>query len=424
MLRSRGGVEPKSLYIKFDFMEKYYRGGFLFFPCLLFCFCLFFSCSGKWDSGSSSGIIENPGLFISDSLTPFEDIRWIHAERMASFMTNRQRANQVLMTGIDGNKSFASYLYAHFEGTVPGAILLFGYNIGGTGAQVKSFLSGCSSAFQKIGTPVPVIFAIDHEGGDVFRTKGVTSFLPSAEKVASTLDIDVAEALYASAGRELAALGIKLNLAPVFESYPENSSFMGSRIFSPDPAVSSAYAAAAVRGFQSSGVLCAVKHFPGNGGGDPHSFLPVVNASLDECEDRYFAPFRDVLKENPAAVLVSHVVFSAVDNVPFCLSKKGVTGILRSSLGFKGLVLTDDISMGALSQAGWPEDKAAVSALAAGCDLVMTSSTGIKKIAGAIVSEAERNDEFAARLEQAAAKVVFLKMTAGIMDYPGIYEKK
>lgn len=385
-------------------MKKFFENCFLFASL-----CLFFLCFLGAEAGAS---------------TPFRDIRWIHAERAASFMSTRQQANQVLMTGIDGNRSFSPYLYRHFKGTVPGAVLLFGYNIGGSPPQVRSFLEDCSKAFIQIGSSAPVIFAIDHEGGDVFRTGGVTAFLPSARKVASSMTTAEAEKLYSSAGKELADLGIKFNLAPVFESDADSSSFLGSRIFSTDPQTAASYAAAAVRGFQSAGVMCAVKHFPGNTGEDPHSSLPVVNASFRECEDKYFNPFRIVLEENPAAVLVSHAVFSAVDSLPFCLSKKGVTGILRSSLGFTGLVLTDDISMDALSKAGWEEDAAAVAALAAGCDMVMTSSTEIKKIAGAIAAEAGKNAEFAHRLEEAAARVIYLKMKAGIMDYPGIYGKE
>lgn len=390
-------------------------GASLFIPCL--------SCSAE-NAEKPTAVLsdENRGQSgSSHAASSVDDMLRLHASRVAAAMSVRQKACQVLMTGVDGNAAFAPYLYTHFAGTVPGAVLLFGYNIGGTAGQVRSFLADCARAFQTLGTPAPVLFAIDHEGGEVFRTKDVTGFLPSARDVASSMDAAAAEALYASAGKELAALGITLNLAPVVESSAA-SAFMGSRVFSRDPGVAAAYAAAAVRGFQSAGVLCVAKHFPGNAGDDPHSGLPVVASSMEECEAEYFAPFKTVLREKPAAVLVSHVVFSAVDDAPFCLSKKGVSGILRASCGFDGLVLTDDISMRALSDAGWKEDAAAVAALAAGCDMVMTSSTGIKRIVSAIVREAETDPGFSSRLEEAAARVVFLKMRAGVMAAPVAYE--
>lgn len=341
----------------------------------------------------------------------------LHAARAAAVMPDWQKASQVLMTGIDGNTSFSPYLYRHFDGVVPGAVLLFGYNIGDTAEQVRAFLADCASAFRNIGTPAPVVFAIDHEGGDVYRTGRLTTRLPSARTVASTMTVREAEDLYAQAGKELFSLGIRLNLAPVAECPPEDASFLGSRVFSPDPGKTAAYAAAAVRGFQSAGVLCAVKHFPGNAGNDPHASVAVVDVPPAECRERYFAPFYAVLRGQPAAVLVSHTVFSAVDNVPFCLSAKGVTGILKGEMGFSGLVLTDDISMEALAAAGWPETKAAVAAIAAGCDMILTSSTEIRAITGALCARAAEDPVFRIRLEEAAANVLFFKQRAALLSY-------
>lgn len=333
-------------------------------------------------------------------------------------MTPSDKAAQVLMTGIDGKESFAKYLYGHFEGTVPGAILLFKSNIADSPEGVYAFLQDCDRAFDSLGSPAPVLFAIDHEGGLVYRMGTVTSRLPSASDVATYLDIATARSLYESAGTQLSALGIHMNLAPVAETLmDENKEFLGTRSFSPSGKVTSTYAIAAVKGYQNAGVAAVVKHFPGNGPGDPHRKLPVIDVSRKDLDKDFIAPFKATLKSRPDAVLVSHVIVSAIDpDAPFCLSHRGVTGLLRRELGFNGLVITDDIAMSALSKNGYGPEQAAVLALRAGCDMIMTSSPDIRSVARAIADEAIRDNQFGKRLDEAVLRVLNVKARVGLIS--------
>jgi len=115
-------------------------------------------------------------------------------------------------------------------------------------------------------------------------------------------------------------------------------------------------------------------------------------------------------------VLVSHIIVSAVDpELPFCLSPAGVNGVLRDGLGFDGLVLTDDISMDAIARYGRNSGQAAVLALKAGCDMVMTSDPDIRSIANAIRAEAERDGAFAQRLDEAVLHILEAKFRAGLV---------
>lgn len=343
---------------------------------------------------------------------------WMAREAAATLasMTTEEKSSQVLMTGIDGKDAFPGYLLEHFRGVVPGAVLLFRYNIADSPGGVHDYLSSCDRAFLSLDSKTRVLFAIDHEGGDVFRTAGVTSRLPSAQFVADHLSPAEAENLYALSGTELDALGIGMNLAPVTEcETPFNAAFLGTRAYSDRAETVALYARAAVRGYRSSGMLTVLKHFPGNGKGDPHAGLPRLDVSRKELLEKYAGTFKSVLADKPDAVLVSHIVVPSVDRVPFCLSRAGVTGILRGSLGFKGAIMTDDIAMAALSRNGYKPKDAAIAALRAGCDMIMTSDRDIRSIASAIAHTADSDPEFAKRLDDAVSRILAMKARAGLV---------
>lgn len=344
--------------------------------------------------------------------------KWLELEarRVASAMTVTEKASQVLMACVDGNESFTGAMRDHFRGQVPGAVLLFGYNIARSPGQVRAFIDSCDSGFERLGGCASVMFAIDHEGGDVVRTRGVTSPLPSARAVADSLSEDAAERLYALSGAQLAELGIDLNLAPVAETLDEaNEAFLGTRAYSGDSRRVVEYASAAIRGYRSAGVMTAIKHFPGNGTVDPHVSLPRLDASTRELYRKYAAPFDALLKDNPDAILVSHIIVPAIEDKPFCLSRSGVTGIIRKKMAFDGVVITDDVAMAALGKNGYEGPEAAVLALEAGCDLVMVSSGNLRPIVRAIASRAESDPRFAARLDEAVARILRMKAAHGLV---------
>ena len=366
-------------------------------------------------------------LIISCSREPLPELvvtaytpgQWLsrEAETLAASLTQRQRAAQVLMTGIDGKHTFPPHLWAHFEGIVPGAILLFGYNIADTPEKVHAYLASCSHAFGVPGGSVTPFFAIDHEGGSVFRLSGITSSLPSAARISRTLPVDQTEKLYAYSGTQLRLLGFTMNLAPVAEVLsPSNAPFLANRSFDSDPDRVIAYAAAAVRGYRRSGVLPVLKHYPGNTDADPHSFSSSLDIPDEEFDSVYRYPFRTLFSRGAPAVLLSHIRLTTLDpDVPFCLSPAGVTGILRNGDAFSGLVITDDISMGALADGSSSSAENAVQAIRSGCDMVMTSDTDIQAIVSAIEAEARKDAVFDRRLEEAVVSILRAKFDTGIV---------
>ncbi len=234
-------------------------------------------------------------------------------------------------------------------------------------------------------TAAPVL--IDQEGGRVQRLgpPHAPAYPPARSygRMAArdvTGAVDAVRTGHARLGRDLVPLGINVNCAPVLDLAVEGGDdVIGDRAFASDPEVVATLGRAALEGLGSAGVVPVVKHIPGHGraGSDSHVTLPVVNAPANVLHESDFVPFR-ALRDAPAA-MTAHVVYAAVDaTLPLTLSRRGIREIVRGSIGFEGLLISDDLCMGALT--GKPAQRA-VAALAAGCDLVLHCSGSIDEMA-------------------------------------------
>jgi beta-N-acetylhexosaminidase len=224
------------------------------------------------------------------------------------------------------------------------------------------------------------LIAIDHEGGWVQRLteRHGVSRLPTAQKVADSLSPDRAQALYFQAGSEIARLGFTLNLAPVVDLHDPTNPAIGhfGRAFDADPVRVLAYARAFVDGFAEAGVLCALKHFPGNGHtlGDSHQG-PADGSNWSE---RDLAPFAQLIAAGRARLIMAgHAQIPSLEPrpVPVSLSEPVIRGLLRQRLNFNGVAMTDDLDMQAVSSL-MPRRDAVIKAVSAGNDLLMIRNVG------------------------------------------------
>ncbi|WP_230974536.1 glycoside hydrolase family 3 N-terminal domain-containing protein [Treponema vincentii] len=340
---------------------------------------------------------------------------------VVSQLSLEEKAAQVLMVNIAGSKTADAKSIASFKGTVPGAVLLFGYNIADTPQAVADFLESAAQGFQSTAqrsgrTFVPPLFALDNEGGTVYRTRRITAPLPAAEEIGKRFSVEETEELYRLLGQQMRELGLHLNLAPVAEAGTEDvATALGTRTFSSEPEQAGQYAAAAVRGMQNTGILAAVKHFPGNSAADLHKSAAELTVDYEAFLSRYCSVFQPSITDDAAAVLISHITVPAVEAAPFCFSTKGIA-LLRNVLGFSGLIITDDIAMQALNRNGASPEENAVRAIAAGCDMVMCSLSKIYPLVEAIAEKARTDTAFAKRLDEAVLHVLTAKQKVQLID--------
>ena len=340
------------------------------------------------------------------------------AARIAASLDDASLAAQVLLTAIDGKASLTPAMRSLLERFPAGGIMLFRYNLDTTKAEVKALLSQASALVAgKAG--IPPFMAVDHEGGLVQRFgPGVAKLPPAlsfwelAGKEGRDVALANAQILYSLSAAEIRELGITLVLGPVAETLnQDNRLFLDTRSYGPDPDFVRDAASVFIRSMDAQGIACALKHFPGNTAADPHSGASQLNAgktALDEMVKPFAALIRGL---SPSAVMVSHVTVPALDKAAISsLSRPVIEGWLRGELGFDGIVLADDFSMGAVAALGLSPAAAAVEALNAGVDMIMTWPRTIASVHGSIMQALKEGRLSRDRLAEAASRVIAEKI--------------
>lgn len=258
-----------------------------------------------------------------------------------------------------------------------GGIILFGRNIG-TPEEILQLTNSLQAEAKKAGYETPLLICIDQENGVVRRLGEGATIIPGAMLLGATHEPKNAKKAGYLTGKELKALGINWNLAPVVDvnNNPKNP-VIGVRSFGEDPEDVAAMAKNSMLGMQEAGVMTTLKHFPGHGDTsvDSHLDLPVIDHDLDRLHAVELVPFKECMAAGADAVMSAHVYFPALEkkeNVPATLSHSVITGLLREQLGFDGVITTDCMEMDAIAKRiGTVEG--CVQAVEAGVDFVMVS---------------------------------------------------
>ena len=305
--------------------------------------------------------------------------------------------------GIEGTK--ASRKTVRFlKETRAFGVLLLGRNIESP-EQTRALTTELT---QRLGRPL--LFSIDHEGGWVLRFSRGIFGLPGNAALGRTRDARLAYATGRRMARELAALGIRLNLAPVMDvSTDRYNPGIGIRSFGSDPRLVGKLGSRLLRGLQEGGVCATAKHFPGKGPAavDAHVSLPTIRLSRKALERGHIAPFRDAIKAGVDCVMTSHACFPALAPGPATFSREITTGWLRGRLGFQGVAISDDLAMGAVT-GRWKVQDTARKALAAGHDLLILSGglTAQRKAAQAVAGMDSELARAGRRLDALLTKVI------------------
>ncbi|MBW1735192.1 MAG: beta-N-acetylhexosaminidase [Deltaproteobacteria bacterium] len=223
---------------------------------------------------------------------------------------------------------------------------------------------------------IPLFLAVDQEGGRVARLKAPFTLFPGNRAMGNDPEpVERAREFGSVTAREMRLVGLNMDMAPVVDVLrgdPERH--LEGRMFSHDPEKVALLGRIVTRGLQQGGVMAVAKHFPGLGRAtlDPHHHLPFIKADVEEIVGTNLPPFRAVIEEGVSGIMTSHAVYPALDpQSPGTLSRKVVTGLLRKNLEFEGLIITDDLEMGAISKGRWGVAGGAVTAFEAGCDILL-----------------------------------------------------
>lgn len=339
----------------------------------------------------------------------------------------RQDVGQLLWVGFQG-PTLPPALRARLDAGTVGATIIFKRNLvietvggGGAVAQEVCNLDALVALNRELhrtapdGTPA--LIAIDQEGGTVQRVRAPATMWPpmmAHDGLAAGEDERVAEQVGRALGEELRVLGFDIDFAPVLDVHtnPANP-VIGERAFGRDAQTAARRALAFARGLDAAGVLACGKHFPGHGDtdSDSHLELPKVDHAWNRLESVELAPFRLAAQAKLPMIMTAHVVFAALDaKRPATLSEQVVTGLLRGKLGYRGVIVSDDLDMRAIAGT-MGIDHAAVQAIRAGCDVLLLccNEQYQQQAEEALIKTGEQDSEFRRRLGDAANRVRAMK---------------
>jgi beta-N-acetylhexosaminidase len=314
---------------------------------------------------------------------------------------------QLLIIGFDGTE-MSTGLASLLGRIQPAGVILFARNIK-TPEQTWRLLRACQNCVR-----TPLFTCVDLEGGTVDRFRDALEPTPSAADVFATADRRLFRQHGRVIGENCRALGFNVDFAPVLDlAFAASRSVMGSRAVSSDPRKASRYAREFLAGLKDAGVLGCGKHFPGLGEGklDSHHELPVIEKSLKKMWGEDLAPYRTMRRQLPM-VMVSHAAYPRVtrEKIPASLSRVWIANILQKKIGYRNLIVSDDLEMGGVLSAA-PMGDVAVEFVRAGGDLCLVCHREDRVLQAfeSLMSAAEGDKRFSARVAASAKRVAAFK---------------
>lgn len=336
-------------------------------------------------------------------------------DKMIDRMSLEDKIGEMLLVGI-GGESIGDDTIRMLRTDRPGGIILYKRNVV-SGEQVAGLIMELQKHSLR-NKGIGLFIGIDHEGGRVNRLPDEYNY-PSARTFGSTNDPEGVKNTAVEVGGKLKALGFNMNFAPVLDidSNPQNP-VIGDRSFGKTPETVSVMGSAFIEGMQAAGIISVAKHFPGHGDTsvDSHTGLPVLSHTKTRVMEFETVPFREAVDKGVPAIMTAHILFSAIDpDRPATMSPAIIDGLLRDTLGFEGVVITDDLLMGAISSRYKPGE-AAVLAVEAGADMLLIAlhSEGAREAVDALKGAVEEGRISSERIDASVGRIIMLKQDYGI----------
>lgn len=324
-------------------------------------------------------------------------------------LTLEEKIGQMLMVSYRSSVADDNLINI-LETVKPGGFILFSENFESY-EQASKFIKDINAT-----SDIPMFLSIDQEGGRVQRLKTLSdasvTIIPPMLDLGNTNDTNLAYSVGRVMGEELRVFGINMNFAPVLDIYSNfNNKVIGNRSFGINSKVVSDMGISFAKGLENTGVIAGYKHFPGHGDTleDSHYDLPVITKTKEELMQFELVPFIKAIEEGANVIMVGHLAVPNItsDDTPASLSKKVITDFLKDELGFEGLVITDALNMGALTNT-YSKKEIYIKAINAGVDILLMASPS--KDAVKIIKEAVINGEIKEeQINNSVEKILRLK---------------
>ncbi|MBL4934533.1 beta-N-acetylhexosaminidase [Clostridium sp. YIM B02515] len=289
-----------------------------------------------------------------------------------SKMTLDEKVGQMVISGVDGytNDTHSSELITKYH---VGGFILLGQNVKDTN-QVLNLLNSLKDTNKKSGSSIPLFLGVDQEGGRIDRMSPSFEKFPTNKAIGQINNSTFSNSIGKAIGQEVKSFGFNLDFAPVLDinSNPKNP-IIGDRSFGATSQVVTKLGIETMKGIRSENVIPVVKHFPGHGDTsvDSHTGLPIVNNDLARLKSFELVPFAEAIKNNVDMMMVAHILFPKIDSkYPATMSKTIITDVLKNSMKYKGLIITDDMTMGAITS-NYNIGEAAVRSVNAGSNIIL-----------------------------------------------------
>lgn len=327
-------------------------------------------------------------------------------EEVLREMKLSEKIGQMMMIGVQGKSldDDSRFMLSQYH---IGGIIFFDRNME-TREQVKNFADELQTAAEE---KVPLFIALDEEGGRVARMRNNLPPPPSQEKIGRSGDINLAETYAATTAEMLRSIGVNLNFAPVADVGSRDT-----RSFGDDAATVAEFVSSAAKGYTREKFFYCLKHFPGIGRSkiDPHKDVSAIEVEKKILDSEDLPPFKKIISEQDNSkfmIMVSHLKYPALDpENSASLSPIITTGLLRNELGFTGVIITDDLDMGAISNY-YDFENLGVQAVKAGADIVLSCHDYSKqqKIYLGILSAVERGEISESRIDESVRRILEMK---------------
>jgi beta-N-acetylhexosaminidase len=343
----------------------------------------------------------------------------INIEELVAKMSLKEKIGQMLLSGLNGQAAGeqASMLVNQYY---LGGVVYFGDNTG-TPDQVLRFSQELQRLAMNNPHAIPLLVSIDHEGGSVFRFQSGMTHFPNLMTLGAANNPDLTYNVAAANAWELRAVGINTSLGPVLDINDDPANpVIGLRAFGGIADLVTRMGEQYIAGLQQNGMIATAKHFPGHGSTniDSHSTLPVVNKSLDQLRMNELIPFMQAVRSSVGIIMVGHIANLIVDpsGLPASLSPIFIQDILRGELGFEGVVMTDALTMGAVTEK-YDIPSAAVKSIQAGVDIVAVTGPDFAGGAYAAILQAVRSGAISMqRIDESVRRILLLKAQYGLFE--------